>query len=130
MLPIKILLISADPATRHSISTCLNDAGYHVICSAHGSEAIELIHTISPLLVVLDIELPDFNSLAIIRTLRSEEFIQRIPVILTGSTLNNENVLLGLEVGADLCLQETFHPQVFVACVRSLLRRLQVVKSY
>jgi len=73
-------------------------------------------------------ELPGINSLAIIRSLRSEEINGRIPVILIGANLHEEDVLIGLEVGADLCLLEAFHPQVFVARVRSLIRRAETSK--
>jgi DNA-binding response OmpR family regulator len=44
--------------------------------------------------------------------------------------MKEEDVLIGLEAGADLCLLETFHPQVFVARVRSLLRRHELVKIH
>jgi two-component system OmpR family response regulator len=128
MVPLKTLLISADDSLTRSIATCLTQAGFTVIHSPRGSESLELIRTENPTLVILDIDLPDYNSLAIIRGLRAEEINSRIPVILIGASLSEENVLLGLEVGADLCLLETFHPQVFIARVRSLLRRGQMVK--
>ncbi len=130
MLPVKILLISADPAITHSLSACLSQAGYQVHHTSRGIGAVDLIHSEIPQLVIVDSDLPDFNSMAIIRAVRSDEFNHRIPVILTGTSLTDEAVLLGLEVGADLCLQETFHPKVFVARVRSLLRRTELVKSF
>jgi two-component system response regulator MprA len=129
MLTAKILLLTADPEMTHAVTASLNQAGYQVIHAPHGVGAVELIHSENPKLVILDCQLPDYNSLAIIRALRSEEFSCRIPVILIGDTLRDEDILLGLEAGADLCLQETFHPQVFVARVRSLLRRTELVKS-
>lgn len=89
---------------------------------------MDLILVEKPSLIILDIELPDFNSLAIIRSLRSEEFSSHTPVILIGSNLQEEDVLIGLEVGTDLCLLEPFHPQLFVARVRSLLRRAESLK--
>ena len=92
--------------------------------------AIELIQAEKPVLIIIDKDLPDFNSLAIIRELRSDEIYDRLPVILMGSTMREEDVLIGLEVGADLCLLETFHPQVFVARVRSLLRRTESLKVH
>ena len=123
MIPTKILLISADDSMTSSVIRCLIEADYKVIHSYLGAEAIDLIHAEKPALIILDIEIPDHNNLAIIRSLRSEELGDRIPVIVMGSNLREEDVLIGLEIGADLCLLETFHPQVFVARVRSLLRR-------
>lgn len=130
MLPAKILLISADASTISSISTCLLQASYKVVNTTRGSTAIELIRAENPALIVLDIELPDYNNLSIIRALRSGEQNHRIPVIMVGTALSEEDVLIGLEVGADLCLLETIHPQVFVARVRSLLRRNQLLKAF
>ncbi len=130
MLPTKILLISADDSISSSVITCLQQTGYKVIHTSLGVGALDLIHVEKPSLIILDVELPDFNTLAIIRSLRSEEFSDSTPVILMGSNMREEDVLIGLEVGADLCLLETFHPQVFVARVRSLLRRTESLKIH
>ncbi len=114
----------------HSICTCLTDSGYEVIHISWGVGAIDTIHIEKPALIVLDIDLPDFNSLAIVRSMRADGLNDEIPVILIGSNMKEEDVLIGLEAGADLCLLETFHPQVFVARVRSLLRRCELVKVH
>ncbi len=130
MYPTKILLVSADSATTHAVSTSLAQGGFRVLHASLGKEAVDLAHSEHPILVILDAALPDYNSLAVVRALREEEFNHRIPVILIGPTLTDEDVLLGLEAGADLCLQEAFHPQVFLARVRSLLRRSELVKVH
>jgi len=129
MLSKKILLLSADSSMTRSMATCLIQSGFKVVHTTRGFGALELIHTVKPVLIILDIELPDFNSLAIIRSLRANQQNHRIPIILFGSNLKEEDVLIGIEVGADLCLLETFHPQVFVARVRSLLRRAELLKT-
>jgi len=129
MRPAKILLISADSSTTHSITTCLFQAGFKISHASHGSGVMGLIRSEKPALIILDIVLPDYNSLSIIRSLRSKELHHRTLVILIGSNLSEEDLLIGLEVGADLCLLETFHPQVFVARVRSLLRRTEFLQT-
>jgi DNA-binding response OmpR family regulator len=128
MLPDKIMLISADTSMSLSVITCLSQTGYKVIHVTKGGGAIDLIHAEKPSLIIIDMVLPDYNSLTIIRSIRSEELYNRTPVILMGSNIREEDVWIGLEVGADLCLLETFHPQVFVARVRSLLRRTESLK--
>ncbi len=124
------MLISDDDSMANSICTCLTASGYMVIHILRGVGAISVVHAEKPTLIVLDIELPDFNSLAIVRSIRSDDIDDKIPVILIGSNMKEEDVLIGLEAGADLCLLETFHPQVFVARVRSLLRRRELVKIH
>ena len=98
------------------------------MAAQRGSSALDLIQAEKPDMIILDSVLPDFSSLAIIRALRSEERYDRVPVVLMGPNLSEEDVLIGLEVGADLCLFEAFHPLVFVARLRSLLRRTEDLK--
>lgn len=124
-IPVKILLFSADAALAYTITSCLKEAGYKVVHASQGMGALEMIRAEKPALIIFDLVLPDFNSLAIIRALRTEYRNGRLPVILLGATMQEGDALIGLEVGADLCLLETFHPQVFVARVRSLLRRAE-----
>ena len=127
--PLKVLLFSTDNTLVQLVTNCLEGVGYKVTAISQGIGAIEMILADKPTLVILDLDLPGFNSLAIIRALRTEDHNGRIPVILTGATMRAEDVLIGLEVGADLCLTETFHPQVFLARVRSLLRRTETRKD-
>ncbi len=130
MIPNLILLFSADISLVRSVGDCLAGVGFKVVHFSEGTGAVEAIHSEKPALVILDMNLPGINSLAIIRTLRSESQNGRVPVILMGASVRDEDVLLGLEVGADLCLTEAFHPQVFIARVRSLLRRASPSKVY
>jgi DNA-binding response OmpR family regulator len=125
MVPYKVLLLSADASLVQVVNRCLIDSGYKVINSSHGIGVLNIIRLENPTLIILDVELPGINSLAIIRTLRSEELKVRTPIILIGTNLREEDVLIGIEAGADLCLQETFHPQVFIARVRSLIHRIE-----
>ena len=130
MTPIKILLFSADASMVHVLSKCIKDAGYKLIHAPNGVGAIDLIQLEKPALIILDMELPGVGSLAIIRALRVEVISGRIPVVLMGANMREEDVLIGLEVGADLCLLEEFHPQVFIARLRSLIRRTEPSKVY
>ena len=123
IFPVKILLFSADPTLVRVVTSCMKEARFKTVNVSQGSGALDVIRVEKPALIILDMLLPDYSSLAIIRRLRNENHNGRIPVILIGETMREEDALIGLEVGADLCLLEAFHPQVFVARVRSLLRR-------
>jgi DNA-binding response OmpR family regulator len=122
LLPL-VLLFSPDDALTNSVITSLTCAGYKVLHFSNGMGALQLIQTKKPVLVILDVALPGITSFAIIRTLRADIHNGRVSIILMGSRMREEDVLIGLEIGADLCLCEDFHPQVFAARVRSLLRR-------
>lgn len=129
MPPAKILLFSADIPLANNIYTCLVNEGYKVIHLSSVIEAIEQIHKEKPELVILDKDLRDFSSMAIIRLIRANDEANKIPIVRVGSTFKEGDVLLGLEVGADFCLNENFHPQVFIARLRSLIRRSETVNS-
>ncbi len=73
MLPTKILVISADDSLANSVNTCLWQAGYKVLHVRRGVGTLDLIQVEKHILIIIDKELPDFNSLAIIRALRSDE---------------------------------------------------------
>lgn len=130
IVPMKILLFSADASMVNVVANCLSEAGYKVMHVSHGVGAMDIIRAEKPALIILDLQLPGYNSLAIIRSLRTEEIYERIPIILMGENMREADVLIGLEIGADLCLLETFHPQVFVARVRSLMRRTEASKVF
>jgi len=129
-IPVKIMLFTADSSLAHAVIQCLKEAGYKVVSRSQGSGALELIREERPGLVILDIDLPGFSSTAIIRRLRADSPTVGLPVILMGAAMHEEDCLMGLEVGADVCLMETFHPRVFVARVKSLLRRSEAVQSH
>jgi len=100
-----------------------------VIKLSNGIEAIEQIHQEKLELVILDKELTDFSRMAIIRFLRADGDTDKLPIVLVGSTLKEEDTLLGLEVGADFCLDKTFYHQVFIARLRSVIRRTGMMKN-
>jgi len=122
---IKVLLISANYSLTRSLTSCLRQAGYQVVATSRGAGSLQLIQHEKPALIILDVELPNYSSLAIIRSLRADQRFPRYPLILMGVNMREEDALLGWEAGADLCLLESFNPQVFVARLRSLLRRSQ-----
>ena len=73
MLPTKISLLARMIPLTNSVTISLSQAGYKVLQVRRGMGALDLIQAEKPILVIIDKHLPDFNSLSIIRALRSEE---------------------------------------------------------
>ena len=119
-----ILIISADEARARLIRNHLCGAGYLVEISRSGENAFDTLRIARPSLVLLDWQLPDLSGLAVIRRLRAAENTARLPVILMGGDMRDEDRLIGLESGADLCLEEPVYPKEFLARVNALLRRI------
>ena len=123
MQPQTILVASADPYRSKAMRDCLVNAGYQVNIRDSGLDVLRVIRQVKPILAVLEWNLPELSGLELTRMLRAGEQTSRIPIILMGPGLSDENRLLGYEAGADICMTGSFTPKVFVARVHALLRR-------
>lgn len=119
-----VLVASSDLYQTKVLQSSLEGAGYVVITCDSGESALQIVHQARPILLVLEWKMPDLSGLAIIRILRSEAQFARLPIMLIGAGMSEEDRLLGFETGADVCLSEAFDPKVFVARARALLRRI------
>ena len=102
---------------------CLADAGYETWIADQSENAILNFQKETPNLIILDWGFLNSNGLQIIRKIRAKEKIAHLPILVMGAEMMEEDVLASLDAGADICLTERLHPKVFVARVRSLLRR-------
>lgn len=119
----KILNVDDHEAGRYARSRYLTRAGFTVLEAGLGNEALTLVRSEKPQLVLLDINLPDINGLEVCRLIKSDPETARMPVIfLSASRLADLDVVVGLETGADNYLREPVEPTVLIATVRSLLR--------
>ena len=116
----KILVVDDDRKTVELIRLYLEREGYIVITAYDGRQALELIRQRKPDLVVLDLMLPVVSGLDICRILALET---RIPIVMLTAKTTEEDILLGLDLGADDYVTKPFSPRQLVARVRSVLRR-------
>lgn len=118
----QILIVEDDDDTAEVVSTLLEDAGYSTVAVDRGETALSEIATISPDLVLLDINLPDINGLDILRSVRTHSFLPMI--VLSGYGKDGDRVM-ALEAGADDYMAKPFSPEELIARVRALLRRVE-----
>ncbi|MEZ4662837.1 MAG: response regulator transcription factor [Caldilineaceae bacterium] len=116
----KIMVVDDDRKTVELIRLYLEREGYIVITAYDGRQALELIRQRKPDLVVLDLMLPVVSGLDICRILALET---RIPIVMLTAKTTEEDILLGLDLGADDYVTKPFSPRQLVARVRSVLRR-------
>ena len=88
---------------------------------ADGAEALAEVRRSAPDLLVLDVMLPGADGLTVCRTLREEHF--ELPILLLTARSTENDLLLGLELGADDYLAKPYSPRELVARVRALMRR-------
>ena len=100
----------------------LQHAGYTVITSGDGIEALALARDRGPDLVVLDLGLPRLDGMEVARRLRRES---DVPIIMLTARAEESDRLAGLDVGADDYIMKPFSPRELVARVRAVLRRYE-----
>jgi CheY-like chemotaxis protein len=78
----KILVVDDQHDLADMLSHALTDQGYEVTTCTSGREAVGMIRTLQPAVVLLDVMMPETDGFAVLRELRSNAFGERLPVIL------------------------------------------------
>ncbi|WP_294429510.1 response regulator transcription factor [uncultured Treponema sp.] len=118
----KILVIEDVPEMSDLISMYLSKEGMDVSQALSAEDAIDLLKTFTPELVILDLNLPGMSGFEFLKFFR-EKFNNTIPVIIASARDGDEDIIEGLGLGADEFVTKPFSPRVLVAKVKANLRR-------
>ncbi|MET7683451.1 response regulator transcription factor [Streptomyces sp. NPDC005423] len=116
----RVLVVDDDPTVSEVVTGYLDRAGFAVDAVADGPAAVALVASRPPDLVVLDLMLPGMDGLEVCRRIRQDA---PVPVIMLTARGDEEDRVLGLEVGADDYVTKPFSPRELVLRVESVLRR-------
>ena len=120
-----LLVADDDENIRALVSAALSDAGYRVIEAFDGQDAWEKIQARRPAGLVLDLNMPRMDGLAVCRKVRSSQEFARTPILMLTIRALVEDRVRGLDCGADEYLTKPFEPSVLVSRVKALLARCQ-----
>jgi DNA-binding response OmpR family regulator len=116
----RILVAEDNPKQAELIGAYLRRAGHEVIRVADGRAVLEECREHRPDLVVLDVMMPVLDGVTVCRVLRAES---EIPILMLTARTAEDDMLRGLDAGADDYLTKPYSPRELVARVRALLRR-------
>ncbi|MEU5180511.1 response regulator transcription factor [Streptomyces longwoodensis] len=119
--PARILVVDDDPTVAEVVTGYLDRAGYVVDRAGDGPAALARAAGNRPDLVVLDLMLPGMDGLEVCRRMRADS--GPVPVIMLTARGDEDDRILGLEVGADDYVTKPFSPRELVLRVESVLRR-------
>ena len=120
--PSVILIVDDNEANRDILWTRLAAHGYELLQAADGEEALAIARARQPDLVLLDVMMPKVDGIEVCRRLKSDPTLPFIPVILITARTNSEDVVIGLDAGADEYLTKPVDQTALVARVKSMLR--------
>ncbi|MFQ6130951.1 MAG: PP2C family protein-serine/threonine phosphatase [Armatimonadota bacterium] len=126
MPPAKILVVDDDPTIRLLLRGCLS--AYQVIEARDGEEGLARAAAEKPDLLIVDWTMPKMDGNALCRAIRQMEEVRSTPVIMLTAREQAEDQVLGLASGADDYVVKPFDPQVLLARVEALLKRLEQVR--
>lgn len=118
-----VLIIEDDASVCELLLSCLGKAGYRVSIAQSGEAALMQIEEDPPEVVVLDLNLPGMNGLDVCRAMRRDPWMGQIPVLMLTGQSEEDDIVAGLEVGADDYMTKPFSIHELVARVKAHLRR-------
>ena len=130
-MAIRILVVDADPTVQRALGHALSQAGYEVLACGDGAEALRIVKSDKPALVLMAANLPGIDGFTIMSRLRMEDGPStHTPAILLLPENDGEARNKALRSGADDYLVKPFHPAELMARMRSLLARYKPSESF
>ena len=120
---VSILIIEDEPDIRQFISFNLKKNNYKVQTAINGEEGLSITKKHKPDIVILDLMLPGIHGLEVCRLLNKNKGTKNIPIIMLTALGQEENIIKGLEAGADDYITKPFSVSILIARVRTALRR-------
>ena len=128
-MPLLILIADDDPGIRLAVSDYLELSGYSVIAAKNGQEALSLLESYHPHLIVSDIKMPIKDGYELVRQVRQRPEFRLLPVIFLTERGNTDERIRGYQAGCDLYLPKPFEMEELAAVIRNLLERSQIIQS-
>ncbi|MSR44857.1 MAG: response regulator transcription factor [Phycisphaerales bacterium] len=117
------LIVEDEPEIAELVKFHLQRTGIDASITRSGRRALELARHSPPNLMVLDLMLPDLNGLEVCRRLKENDATKSIPVVMLTASGSEEDIIAGLEMGADDYVTKPFSPRVLMARLQNAMRK-------
>jgi two-component system alkaline phosphatase synthesis response regulator PhoP len=118
-----ILVAEDQEHIRSLITYKLRNSGYTVVTAVDGLEAIKKAEETNPDLILLDVMMPLLTGFEVLARLKQHEKLKTVPVLMVTAQSQEDEVIKGLELGADDYITKPFSPNELVARVKTVLLR-------
>ena len=124
---VRVLVVDDEPSLAELLSSVLRYEGWEVRTAANGADAVRIAREFRPDAVVLDIMLPDFNGLEVLRRMRAD--IPHVCVLFLTAKDAVEDRVAGITAGGDDYVTKPFSLEEVLARLRGLLRRANLTRE-
>ncbi|HXF15983.1 MAG TPA: phosphate regulon transcriptional regulator PhoB [Burkholderiales bacterium] len=118
-----VLVVEDEPAIQELIAYNLKQAGHQPLRADNAEQALVLVASALPDLVLLDWMLPGLSGVELAKRLRADKRTRAIPIIMLTARSEEQDKLQGLEIGADDYITKPFSPRELNARIKAVLRR-------
>lgn len=115
----KVLIIEDEQSISNFISTILSTNGYDTLVAVNGTDALSMITSHCPDIIILDLGLPDMDGLEILRSVRTWS---NMPIIVVSARTHEHDKVSALDMGADDYLEKPFGTSELLARIRTAIR--------
>ena len=122
-MPTNILIVEDEESILELIAINLKQSGFNPIRAISAEVAEKIVNEALPDLIILDWMLPGMNGIEFAKRLKTNSETKIIPIIMLTAKSEEDNKLLGLNVGADDYMTKPFSPKELIARVKAVLRR-------
>lgn len=117
----KILVVDDDPYILMSLEFLMKKEGYDVKVARNGTEALEIIEREIPILVLLDIMMPDVDGYAICKQVKASKKLKHIKIVFLSAKSRESDIQKGYDLGASLYVTKPFSTRDLMKQVKELL---------
>ena len=121
-----ILILDDDEELNGLLKSYLTPFGWNILCSTRPDEALRLIESAKPTLIILDVMLPGKDGYTVCTEIRARN---QIPIIMLTARGGVKDRIKGLQLGADDYLPKPFEPNELVARIQAVLRRIEAPRK-
>ena len=118
-----VLVIEDEPDIRELIEFNLKKYDYNVLLANNGEKGLKDARSFEPDLILLDLMLPGIQGIDVCRVIKSDENIKNTPIIILSALGQEEDIVKGLDAGADDYVSKPFSLDILNARIKSVLRR-------
>jgi len=119
----KILVVDDDPYILMSLEFLMKKGGHDVMIARNGTEALDIVNTQKPALILLDIMMPDVDGYEICRYIKSHKDLKDIKIVFLSAKTKDIDIEKGLKLGAERYISKPFSTRDVINQVNELLPR-------
>ncbi|MDD5180888.1 MAG: EAL domain-containing protein [Gallionellaceae bacterium] len=126
---VKILIVEDSPTQAEQLAHLLEQRGYAVTTASNGREALAVLEHAMPTLVISDVLMPELDGYGLCKAIKSDDRLKHLPVMLVTALSDPQDIIRGLECGADNFIRKPYDERYLLSHIEYLLMNLELRKT-